>query len=62
MIARRARDARQRAAAAQPPAAPILSLLGERQFRLMVIATTAIHGAHAVFYGFSTLHWLAAGL
>ena len=28
----------------------------------MVLATTAIHGAHAVFYGFSTLHWLAAGL
>ena len=45
-----------------PPAAPILSLLGERRFRLMVLATTAIHGAHAVFYGFSTLHWLAAGL
>ena len=45
-----------------PPAAPILSVLSDRQFRLMVIATTAIHGAHAVFYGFSTLHWLAAGL
>ena len=45
-----------------PPAAPILSVLGDRQFRLMVIATTAIHGAHAVFYGFSTLHWLAAGI
>ena len=45
-----------------PPAAPILSVLGDRQFRLMVIATTAIHGAHAVFYGFSTLHWLSVGL
>ena len=45
-----------------PPAAPILSVLGDRQFRLMVIATTAIHGAHAVFYGFSALHWLAAGI
>ena len=45
-----------------PPAAPILRLLGERRFRLMVLATTAIHGAHAVFYGFSTLHWLSAGL
>ncbi len=45
-----------------PPVAPILSVLGDRQFRLMVLATTAIHGAHAVFYGFSTLHWLAAGL
>ena len=44
------------------PAAPIMSLLGERRFRLMVLATTAIHGAHAVFYGFSTLHWLAAGI
>ena len=52
-------DARGGSAA---PAAPILSLLGERRFRLMVLATTAIHGAHAVFYGFSTLHWLAAGL
>ena len=45
-----------------PPAAPIMSVLRERQFRLMVYATTAIHGAHAVFYGFSTLHWLSAGL
>ena len=44
------------------PAAPLLGLLGGRRFRLMVLATTAIHGAHAVFYGFSTLHWLAAGL
>jgi len=44
------------------PATPILSLLRERRFRLMVLATTAIHGAHAVFYGFSTLHWLAAGI
>ena len=44
------------------PVAPILSVLGERQFRLMVYATTAIHGAHAVFYGFSTLHWLGAGI
>ena len=52
-------DARGGSAA---PAAPILRLLGERRFRLMVLATTAIHGAHAVFYGFSTLHWLAAGL
>lgn len=46
----------------RPPTAPILSLLRERQFRLMILATTAIHGAHAVFYGFSTLHWLSAGL
>ena len=45
-----------------PPAAPILAVLGARRFRLMVLATTAIHGAHAVFYGFSTLHWLAAGI
>ena len=52
-------DARGGSAA---PAAPILRLLGERRFRLMVLATTAIHGAHAVFYGFSTLHWLSAGL
>ena len=45
-----------------PPVAPIMSVLRERQFRLMVYATTAIHGAHAVFYGFSTLHWLASGI
>ena len=45
-----------------PPAAPILSVLGDRRFRLMLYATTAVHGAHAVFYGFSTLHWLSAGL
>ena len=44
------------------PTAPILSVLGDRQFRLMVYATTAVHGAHAVFYGFSTLHWLSAGI
>ena len=44
------------------PAAPILSLLRKRPFRLMILATTAIHGAHAVFYGFSTLHWIGAGL
>jgi PPP family 3-phenylpropionic acid transporter len=44
------------------PGAPILRLLRDRPFRLMILATTGIHGAHAVFYGFSTLHWIAAGI
>ncbi len=50
------------AATGPPPDAPILSLLRERRFALMILATAAIHGAHAVFYGFSTLHWISVGI
>lgn len=52
----------ERPGAGAAPTAPILGLLGERRFRLMVLATTAISGSHAVFYGFSTLHWIGAGI
>lgn len=52
----------ERPGAGAAPPAPILGLLGERRFRLMVLATTAISGSHAVFYGFSTLHWIGAGI
>ncbi|MEE9300991.1 MAG: MFS transporter [Alphaproteobacteria bacterium] len=37
-------------------------LLAQRPFGLMILAVGLIHGGHTVFYGFSTLHWIGAGL
>jgi len=48
-------------AEALPPRAPLMSLLKNRVFLLFIAATTLIHASHGVFYGFSTLHWTAAG-
>ncbi len=33
-----------------------------RTFRLALLATGLIQGAHAAYYGFATLHWRAAGI
>ena len=40
---------------------PVVSLLANRPFVLMMIAAAFIQSSHAVYYGFSTLHWRAHG-
>lgn len=40
---------------------PLRHLLRERSFLLMMLAAACIQSAHAVYYGFGTLHWRAAG-
>ena len=42
--------------------APILRLLGNRVFVTFLIAVGLVQASHAVYYGFATLHWRAAGL
>lgn len=45
-----------------PPAlGAALALLGQRRFILLFLAAGAIQSSHGVLYGFSTLHWQAAG-
>lgn len=48
-----------------PPSAPshggFRALMGSRPFMLMIAAAGLIHGAHAVQFGFGSLHWKAAG-
>jgi len=47
------------------PAAPVQSpkiLLRNRAFLAVVLASGLIQGSHALYYGFSTLAWRAAGL
>ncbi len=39
-----------------------VGLFGNRQFRLTVLATALIQGAHAAYYAFAPLHWRAAGI
>ncbi len=41
---------------------PIRRLATSRRFLLFVLAAALIQSAHAVYYGFATLHWRAAGL
>ncbi len=41
---------------------PLLAPFRERAFRRMLPVSALIQGSHAVYYGFSTLHWTAAGL
>jgi len=52
--------------AAESPAgaggAPLRRLLGDRDFLLLMAAAGLIQSSHAVYYGFATLHWRAAGL
>lgn len=36
--------------------------LAEASFRRILLVAALIQGSHAVYYGFSTLHWQAAGL
>lgn len=49
-----------------PPAAPRawagLALFGNPMFRLAVIGTALIQGAHAAYYGFAPLFWRSQGL
>ena len=46
---------------ARPARAPILYVLRGRGFALFLAATAAVQASHAVYYGFATLHWQAAG-
>jgi PPP family 3-phenylpropionic acid transporter len=39
-----------------------LELLTQRPFLLFVAAAGCLHASHALYYGFSALHWRAAGL
>ena len=39
-----------------------LALLGNRRFLLFLGAVSLLQASHAVYYGFSALHWKAAGL
>jgi MFS transporter, PPP family, 3-phenylpropionic acid transporter len=49
----------------RPPAAPrafaALRLLSNRPFRLTVLASALIQGAHAAYYGFAPLFWRSQG-
>lgn len=42
--------------------APALTLLRDRRFLLLLVAAAANMSAHAALNGFSTIHWLAAGI
>jgi PPP family 3-phenylpropionic acid transporter len=44
------------------PSASIWAPLAEPAFRRVLPLAALIQGSHAVYYGFSTLHWQAAGL
>ncbi len=39
-----------------------LALIGDRRFLLFLLAAALLQASHAVYYGFSALHWRAAGL
>lgn len=52
---------RERAAAAAP-AHRLWVLFANRRFVLFFAATSLLAASHAVYYGFSALHWRAAGL
>jgi PPP family 3-phenylpropionic acid transporter len=41
---------------------PFRDLFRSRPFLLVIAAAGLIHGAHAILYGFGSLHWSAAGL
>ena len=49
-----------------PPArrhqAPVVALLRNRGFLVFLAVAGLIQGSHAVYYGFATLHWRAAGI
>lgn len=40
----------------------LATLLGDRRFVLFLVAASLIQASHSVLYGFSTLHWQAAGI
>ena len=41
--------------------APLMAILRDRPFLGFVAIASSLQASHAVFYGFSTLHWRAAG-
>lgn len=43
------------------PRAALGSLLGNRPFLLFLLTVSFLQASHAVYYGFSALHWQAAG-
>lgn len=48
--------------AAPPPAVRIRQGWHSRSFRLALLATALIQGAHAAYYSFAALHWRGAGI
>lgn len=56
------RDERQAVAPAAPRQGAMLALLREPAFVLFLLATGLLQNSHAVFYGFGTLEWRAAGI
>ncbi|MBK1668481.1 3-phenylpropionate MFS transporter [Rhodovibrio sodomensis] len=42
--------------------APLSALLGQRRFLLFLAIGSLLQASHAVYYGFSAVHWQAAGL
>lgn len=49
------------AAGPRPPAPPIRLLLRHRPFLAVALAASLIQSSHALYYGFSALHWRGAG-
>ncbi len=50
-----------RPAVARPARTSILYVLRGRGFAVFLAAAAAVQASHAVYYGFATLHWRAAG-
>ncbi len=46
---------------AAPSATRMSALIGDRRFLLFLVAAGLLQASHAVYYGFSALHWRAAG-
>jgi PPP family 3-phenylpropionic acid transporter len=42
--------------------APIRAVLGNKRLMVFMVAASLLQASHAVYYGFATLHWRAAGL
>lgn len=49
-------------AARSSPRAPMMALLGNRRFLVLILSCGLIQAAHAFYYGFSTLVWRAQGV
>ncbi len=45
-----------------PTAGGLRALLSDRRFLLFLLAASLLQASHAAYYGFSALHWSAAGL
>jgi PPP family 3-phenylpropionic acid transporter len=41
---------------------PIISLVRDKSFTLVLIAAALIQSSHAVYYGFGTIHWQKSGI